>query len=31
VASPLLTADGIAIAGGFDGYVHAWAAADGRE
>ena len=31
VASPLLTADGIAIAGGFDGYVHAWDAADGRE
>jgi outer membrane protein assembly factor BamB len=30
VASPLLTAGGVAIAGGFDGSVHAWSTADGR-
>jgi len=31
VASPLLTKGGLAIAGGFDGYVHAYDAADGHE
>ena len=31
VASPLLTSSGLAIAGGFDGYVHAYDTADGTE
>ena len=31
VASPLLTKGGLAVAGGFDGYVHAYDAADGHE
>lgn len=30
-ASPLLTDDGLVLAGGFDGYLHAWDADDGTE
>ena len=30
-ASPLLSTDGLVVAGGFDGFIHAWSAADGTE
>lgn len=30
-ASPLLTAEGLVVAGGFDGFIHAWSATDGAE